>query len=164
MSRRLNQEAAKAVKYGGVSEVDASDIPLLAILDVLAVQVSLFHSRNLKPLGRNFSEYTVLTTLLLSPAGLTPRQLADATRRPTAAVAQILNRLESDGLLRREANPEDRRSTLVQLTVQGRELARDLCAREAASADRIFAGLDEGEKEELRSAVNKLILTFGEQS
>lgn len=50
----------------------------------------------------------------------TPKMLATHLEMTTGAVTAILDRLESAGILRRLPNPADRRSTLVELTDEGK--------------------------------------------
>ena len=68
------------------------------------------------------SSFDVLATLLRSgaPYRISPMELAREAMISTSAVAQRLNRLESRGLVAREANPNDGRGTLVVLTDTGK--------------------------------------------
>ena len=138
-------------------ELDTRGIPLLTVMDILSVQVKLFHSQVLKPYGRNYGEYIILTTLLLNGSGLTPRMLADIPYQPTAAIAQTLNRLEADGLVKREANPEDRRSTLVTLTERGEAQSREICEKHARRASERLGEFDTSALDDFRQSLNKLI-------
>ena len=53
---------------------------------------------------------------LLSIDGpLTPGRLAELTRLTTGGVTVVLDRLEKAGVIRREPNPDDRRSSLVHV-------------------------------------------------
>jgi DNA-binding MarR family transcriptional regulator len=59
-----------------------------------------------------------------------------------STMTSMLDRLEADGLLRREANPEDGRSFLVQLSPAGAELTQQLhrCLQELEKAIRRRVG------------------------
>src|SRR6476646_3022173 len=63
---------------------------------------------------------------------LTPSELAACERiqRPTAT--RVLARLEYAGLVSRAADPEDRRSSLVSITPEGRALLEKLRTRKDA--------------------------------
>lgn len=52
----------------------------------------------------------------------TPGQIAQAMGVGRSSLSGILDRLESEGFLSRAINPDDRRSFLLSLTQQGREL------------------------------------------
>ncbi|WP_158437915.1 MarR family winged helix-turn-helix transcriptional regulator [Naasia lichenicola] len=54
---------------------------------------------------------------------VTPKMLATALEMTTGAVTAILDRLETAGLLRRLPNPADRRSTLIELTAEGKTVS-----------------------------------------
>jgi DNA-binding MarR family transcriptional regulator len=75
----------------------------------------------------------------------------------------LLNELEKEGWTERRRDPADRRRHVVELTDEGRRaLGR---AREAQEAleDQIFAGLDDGEREQLRSLLRKTLATLHER-
>lgn len=74
--------------------------------------------------GLDASSFDVLATLLRSgaPYRITPAELARDAMISTSAVAQRLNRLAGRGFIKREANPNDGRGTLVVLTDAGKEL------------------------------------------
>ena len=55
------------------------------------------------------------------PQGLRPGLLAARADASKQAMNHLLGQLESDGYLRREADPSDRRTRLVQLTDRGEE-------------------------------------------
>jgi DNA-binding MarR family transcriptional regulator len=63
---------------------------------------------------------------------LTPSELASRERiqRPTAT--RVLGRLAEEGLIRRTADPYDRRSSLVAVTAKGSELLDELRTRKTA--------------------------------
>ena len=75
----------------------------------------------------------------------------------------LLNELEDAGWLQRRRDPADRRRHVVELTEGGaRALAR---AREAQEAleDEIFAGLDAGERDQLRALLRKALTHLRER-
>jgi DNA-binding MarR family transcriptional regulator len=68
--------------------------------------------------------------------GISQRELADALGVDAANLIDTLDRLEDAGLMRREANPGDRRRRRVTLTAAGRRrLEAGLRAANAADAD-----------------------------
>lgn len=69
-----------------------------------------------------------IRALLLLEAGnvRTPGSLAESLGVGRTTVSGILDRLEAAGLLTRSIDPADKRSFLLQLTAQGRELVRQL--------------------------------------
>lgn len=67
---------------------------------------------------------------------------------PRSATTRV-DSLEEAGLVSRSADPDDRRSVLVEPTEQGRELVAQLAAERQASAEKLFAPLSASEKAEL---------------
>ncbi|MFD1713685.1 MarR family winged helix-turn-helix transcriptional regulator [Amnibacterium flavum] len=56
---------------------------------------------------------------ILQSGSTTPKALANYLRMSTGAVTALLDRLETIGAVLRKPNPNDRRSTLVELTETG---------------------------------------------
>jgi DNA-binding MarR family transcriptional regulator len=69
------------------------------------------------------SEYEVLLFLADSPeGGLRMSELADGVLLSRSGLTRLVDRMERDGLLRRERCPDDARGFLAIITPQGREL------------------------------------------
>ena len=71
--------------------------------------------KRLAPLGLAPAHMPVLLALEHG-AALTQKLLAERSSVEQATMAATLNRMERDGLVQRRPNPEDGRSTLVELT------------------------------------------------
>jgi DNA-binding MarR family transcriptional regulator len=87
---------------------------------------------------------------------LTPSELAACERiqRPTAT--RVLARLEEAGWVTRAADPEDRRSSLVSITPDGRALLEKLRTRKDAFLAQRLAKLDADELATLERAADIL--------
>lgn len=73
-----------------------------------------------------FARYEVLTWLATDPeSSVTLSWISRTLRIPPATVTNIIDRLEADGLIRREPHPTDARTTLAVITAKGRKLAHD---------------------------------------
>lgn len=57
---------------------------------------------------------------------MTQQLLADRLRLQKSTVSRLVDQLQADGLVRRTANPDDRRSVLLELTASGRRRAERL--------------------------------------
>ncbi|WP_280470602.1 MarR family winged helix-turn-helix transcriptional regulator [Nocardia farcinica] len=68
----------------------------------------------LKPLGLRYAQVPVLA-LLHDGAELTQKQLAEATGIEQPSMAQLLARMDRDGLIRRTPHPRDARSQTITL-------------------------------------------------
>jgi DNA-binding MarR family transcriptional regulator len=91
----------------------------------------------LRPLGLTFSRYELLMVLLFSRAGALPLNKIGARLQvhPTS-VTNAVDRLEAQHLIRRVPHPTDGRTTLAEITEEGRLLARQ--ATEAVNSE-VFA-------------------------
>ncbi|PYI69313.1 MarR family transcriptional regulator [Arthrobacter livingstonensis] len=91
----------------------------------------------LKPLGLSYARLELLRLLSFTRGGALPMASASARLQvhPTS-VTNVVDRLERDGFLRREAHPTDGRATLVVLTPAGRTLVE---AATAALNEQVFA-------------------------
>src|SRR5882724_4826773 len=81
----------------------------------------------LKPLGFGVGHLPVLVALQGGQAG-TQRDLARFARIEQPSMAQMLARMERDGLICRTRNPVDGRSSQVSLTETARTRLPDACA------------------------------------
>lgn len=91
-------------------------------------------------------------------------ELARAIGVDNGALSRMVERLSQKGLVRREADAEDRRAVRLGLTDAGKELVPSL-AREADENDAAFFGvLDEKERRKLLAAVRRLLSENGWRS
>src|SRR5699024_8720953 len=79
----------------------------------------------LRPHGLTFARYEMLMLLMFTQRGALPMNKASARLQvhPTS-ITNVVDRLEAAGLVRRLPHPSDRRTTLVEITDDGRGLAR----------------------------------------
>ena len=76
---------------------------------------------SLTPLGLSLAKLNVLGILVGSNTPLTLGELAQRLACVRSNVTQLVDRLETDGLVRREADPADRRSIRAVVTDAGRD-------------------------------------------
>ena len=87
---------------------------------------------------------------------LTPSELADRERikRPTAT--RLIGTLEESGLITRTADIADRRSSLIAITPEGRELMRTLRTRKDLYLAQRLRKLSDSDRETLDRAADLL--------
>ncbi|MCF2588829.1 MarR family winged helix-turn-helix transcriptional regulator [Brevibacterium sp. UCMA 11752] len=91
----------------------------------------------LKPFALTFSRYEVLTLLSFTKSGTLPMSKISARLQVHAtSTTNSVDRLEKAGLVKRRSHPDDRRTTLVDLTETGRELSSRATA---ALNDEVFS-------------------------
>ena len=87
---------------------------------------------------------------------ITQRELQGLLDVRSASMSEILGKIESEGLIRREPSPEDRRNMLVELSEEGRTVATALRQAYDRQTDELFSCLDEDEKERLGGYLDRL--------
>jgi DNA-binding MarR family transcriptional regulator len=105
-----------------------TSLAMVNITSIMRVQQILLAQINaaLRPHRLTFARLEVLTVLLLvgEHGGLSLGRVSARLQVNAGAVTSAVDRLEADGLVRREAHPTDGRAILAVITPQGRELAR----------------------------------------
>ena len=92
----------------------------------------------LKSVGLSAAKYKVLSQLAKSKEPVPLRLLAEEQQCVASNVTTLVDRLESDGLVRRVDDPADRRSKRAELTELGKEKAQ-AGARVVAEVETAFA-------------------------
>jgi len=100
-------------------------------------------------------QFDVMAQLHRERAGLTSRELSRRLLVSAGNLTGIVARLESDGLVRREIVPHDRRSSTVTLTPLGRRRMAGLIARHRRDLGRILAPVPAADQARLRSLLGR---------
>lgn len=116
----------------------------------------------LKPFGITFARYEVLQLISFSATGRLPLSKIGARLmvHPTS-VTNAMDRLESQGLVRRVADTADRRRTFAELTDEGQRVL-------AAATDAIMAidfavvGLDDAQQDQVFDLLRSLRSAAGD--
>ncbi|HEY4456470.1 MAG TPA: MarR family transcriptional regulator [Pseudonocardiaceae bacterium] len=96
---------------------------MAAVTSVMRVQQILQSAVDgaLRPHGLTFARYEALVLLYFSRKGSLPmRVMGQRLQLHPTSVTNIVDRLEADGLVKRIPHPTDRRTTLVEITDEGR--------------------------------------------
>ena len=98
-------------------------------------------------------EYTVLSLINSNPS-INQKRLGQTIRVSPPNLATLLDKMQSDGLIARTRNPNDRRSQILTLTPEGREL----CVKAEVVATRADATptLTESERKQLTALLSKI--------
>ena len=92
----------------------------------------------LKSVGLSAAKYKVLSQIAKSKEPVPLRLLAEEQQCVASNVTTLVDRLETDGLVRRVDDPADRRSKRAELTALGKEKA-EAGARVVAEVEAAFA-------------------------
>ncbi|WP_369192557.1 MarR family winged helix-turn-helix transcriptional regulator [Streptomyces sp. R08] len=92
--------------------------PPTTLVNTAARVLARINDRRLRPLGLAFGQVPVLAAL--GQGGpLSQKELARLARIEQPSMAQLLARMERDGLVERAPDPNDRRVSLISLTAEG---------------------------------------------
>lgn len=110
----------KEPRSGDALDVAADELGLLVNAAHAAIWASVESA--LHPLGITAAQFVVFNGIARS-ARCTIGELCRSVEYDSGAMTRLLDRIEHKGLIRRVANPQDRRSYLIELTEQGVVLA-----------------------------------------
>lgn len=118
------------------------------------------HDARLRELGFSMGHLPVLVALEEGDQ-LSQKELARRARVEQPTMAEVLARMERDGLVRREPNPADRRGSLVSLTPTARARVPKAKAALARGQQEALAGLDEREQATLLALLRRVAENLG---
>ena len=139
-------------------DLDVSPMAVIGRLGSAAARVDARLDATFARYGIDGGVFDVLATLTRQgkPYRITPAQLADEAMITSSAVAQRLNRLVTLGLVRRLPNPDDRRSTLVELTPAGADLVARVLPDHLATEEGLLGGLTADERSTLAALLARV--------
>jgi len=120
-----------------VKETERRDPIFFMLLDAGRAQFARLEEA-LKSVGLSAAKYKVLSQIAKSKEPVPLRLLAEEQQCVASNVTTLVDRLETDGLVRRVYDPADRRSKRAELTELGKEKAED-GARVVAEVEAAFA-------------------------
>lgn len=110
----------------------------------------------LKPFGLTFARYEALVLLTFSRRGALPLgKMGERLMIHPTSVTNIVDRLEAQGLVRRADHPTDRRTTLCEITDDGRAVV-DKATEAVTAVDVGIVGLTDREVAQLTTVLGKL--------
>jgi DNA-binding MarR family transcriptional regulator len=152
-------------RLGAMPAVEKVDPLVEGISDRISVISRRLLLRSKETLGGHgitWRDWQVLTNLLLSETPRSPSDLAETLMVTTGAMTNVLDRLEQAGLIRRERNPADRRSVIVQATETGVSLWHTAVNELGEQEADVVATLSRREQEQLNRLLRKLLAGFGD--
>lgn len=128
--------------------------PMLRAVQFAAL-VRRFEERVLEPFEVGPSEFEALSQLRREgpPFKLNPKRLATRASISSGGLTKMLGRLERQGLVEREPDPEDGRGRRVVLTRRGLDLQSRILRAFVAAAENRLDGLDDVARSEYDQAL-----------
>ncbi|MEU3370328.1 MarR family winged helix-turn-helix transcriptional regulator [Streptomyces sp. NPDC006711] len=132
-----------------------------ALVNIASRALSRINDRRLRPLGLTFAQMPVLAALSKSDA-LSQKELAALARIEQPSMAQLLARMDRDGLIRRTPDQHDRRVSLISLSETG--LAKLTQVRSALfeTNDQALRGFSAEEVDLLVALLGRLVTNLEE--
>ena len=122
-------------------------------------QLVMHLHRGLQESGLSGADYEVLAVLSADDEGRMPaRDLCNALGWEKSRVSHQMRRMEADGLIGREANPDDARSTMVRLLPAGRAAIEKAAPRHVQDVRRNFIDLLTPAELETLTTLNERVL------
>ena len=107
--------------------------------------------------GLTMPRYDVLMQLDLAGGRLGLTELASSIVLSPSGLSKLLDRMETSGLIRREPDPSDARSTFARITPRGRSLARKARDRHHAWLQQAFGdSLDDRDVADLTRIMRRI--------
>jgi MarR family transcriptional regulator for hemolysin len=110
----------------------------------------------LRPLGFAMS-YLPVMRALAGGGSFSQKELAQLARVEQPTMAEMLARMERDGVVRRKANPDDKRATLISLARRWRRRFPEASAILMEGEHVAMAGLSDAEKAILRELLQRVV-------
>jgi len=112
----------------------------------------------LKPYGISHPEYDVLMMMYGTPdQSLTPGEVAEAAGEKSANVTRLTDQLCEKGLIRRAADPQDRRKVILSLEHEGVLLIERMLPEICVLLDAEVSGLGDTEQARLEKLLKKML-------
>src|SRR6266851_2356603 len=124
--------------------------------------LSLLAEQSIANTGLCLTDFVALEALL-HKGPLTISEIQDKVRLASGSMTAAVDRLERLGLVVRTSSPRDRRTRVVELTVQGKRLATSCFERHAKDLEALMSVLSQREMEQLYGSLKKLGLLAAEK-
>jgi DNA-binding MarR family transcriptional regulator len=147
-------------------EVDRAPMGVVGRISRLAQLLQVELERVFAAHGVNGGEFDVLASLRRAgrPYRLTPTELSKALMVTSGGMTKRLASLESRGLVSREPDPNDGRSTAVTLTREGKRLVDTILPEHVANEQRLLDELSSKERTDLARLLETLALSLGDEA
>lgn len=135
--------------------MDSSGVHLWVVLWKAYDSLRAHAHRNIAELRLGLSDFAVLE-MLLHKGPLPVNEIGAKVRLTSGSITTAVDRLEQRGLVERRAHQEDRRTRVVHLTAEGKDLIVRAFREHARAMERATAGLEAAEKKQAIALLRKL--------
>jgi DNA-binding MarR family transcriptional regulator len=137
---------------------------LLFAVRALAQRVNDRANEWLVPIGMTATKFNYLTAMYAKrDVGVTLNELSEFVHTSNASVTSMVDSLEREGLVKRSRHPDDRRSTMVNLTAKGMSLVKRAFIMHHAEIDALMKGFSRSDRRVLLDLLVRLGANFDEK-
>ncbi|HYD96981.1 MAG TPA: MarR family transcriptional regulator [Noviherbaspirillum sp.] len=122
-----------------------------------------FATRQLREQGLTPAQFSVLSALA-GEATLSCKALGEQASITKGSLTGVVDRLEQKGLARRMTSPQDRRSSTVNLTDEGRATFERVASTHFACLQKAFEGIDQAELAHIEAGLRRIRQLFNHAS
>ena len=120
------------------------------------------HPHPPKPDKHQFRGYGLILDVLSKNDGVSQREIAEMLNIRPQSASEAIASMENQGLIEKQTNELDKRSSLVYITQAGRDRQIALRNERIENARRIFEPLSDDEKDTLLALLNKVAAALQE--
>ena len=118
-----------------------------------------YSAPDLRSMGLTMTQFDVIATLGNQPP-MTCKELGEKTLVTKGTLTGVLERLESKGILERKLNPDDARSQMIGLTLEGQKLFEKVFPAHLQYLGKAFNQLSAQELTQVSDALQTLKTVF----
>ena len=130
-------------------------LPLMRELASTYQTFEIYSSAHIRSLGLTPAQFDIVATLG-NTLGMSAKELGEKTLITKGTLTGVVDRLVAKKLVRRIASPNDGRSQIVQLTVQGEKLFARVFPAHIVHLERAFAQLSQKELTGMTESLRRL--------
>lgn len=135
---------------------DIEGIQLCFMTLSLASSIDRDCANQLSVHGLSEGRFILLFLLEAAGEGIAPKTLAEQAGITRATVTGLLDGLEREGLLERQADTKDRRALKIQLTSKGKLIAKEVFDQHSRWISGLFGNLSFEERDQLTQLLEKV--------
>lgn len=135
---------------------DVQNMRLCLELLSVAADIDRDCAERLAPYGLSEGRFVLLFLLDAANDGMAPNLLATRAGITRATVTGLLDGLEHEALIERQADAHDRRALRIVLTRKGKRLAKQVFAQHSLWIAGLLSGLSGAERKQLSALLGKL--------
>jgi DNA-binding MarR family transcriptional regulator len=133
----------------------AKPVDLMALLHTAALAQAEVEEQ-LSTLGLSLPKLMALKALADAGESLPLGQLADRLSCVKSNITQLVDRLEADGFVQRQSDPNDRRARLATLTAAGRKACKEGSRVQQSAEQSLLRKLSAAESRQLAGLLTKI--------